>query len=123
MHFSLFRKQSTCPTPAGTESLQELIAAGNDMAAHLAIRDGHDYSCVCGMIIAPIEDPSHHHNFCPVARFYSAAQCAKAVVKFPQPPHPKHFSPREDAAVFAILGTITVAMVAAILYFAQKAGL
>jgi hypothetical protein len=42
------------------------------MAAHLVMQDGRDFSCVCGMIAGPVENPAHHHNFCPVARFYAA---------------------------------------------------
>jgi predicted dinucleotide-binding enzyme len=71
---SLFRKSAPSPTNA---AIIELIYAGNDMAAHLVMKDGRDFSCVCGMIVGPVENPSHHRNFCPVARFYAAVEAAR----------------------------------------------
>jgi predicted dinucleotide-binding enzyme len=71
---SLFRKSAPSPTNA---AIIELIYAGNDMAAHLVMKDGRDFSCVCGMIVGPVENPSHHHNFCPVARFYAAIEAMR----------------------------------------------
>jgi hypothetical protein len=68
---SFFRKSAPSPTNA---AIIELIYAGNDMAAHLVMKDGRDFSCVCGMITGPVENPAHHHNFCPVARFYAAVE-------------------------------------------------
>jgi hypothetical protein len=38
-------------------------------------------------------------------------------------PTSRYSTPREDAALFAVLGAITVALVLAVLHFAQKAGL
>lgn len=71
---SLFRKSAPSPTNA---AIIELIYAGNDMAAHLVMKDGRDFSCVCGMIVGPVENPSHHHTFCPVARFYRSVEMVK----------------------------------------------
>ena len=71
---SLFRKSAPSPTNA---AIIELIYAGNDMAAHLVMKDGRDYSCVCGMIVGPVENPSHHRNFYPVARFYAAIEAMR----------------------------------------------
>jgi hypothetical protein len=112
---SLFRKPAPSPTNA---AIIELIYAGNDMAAHLVMTDGRDFSCVCGMIAAPIENPAHHHNFCPVARFYAAVEAVRLPV-----PNSRYTTPREDAALFVVLVTITVALISGIVYFAQKAGL
>lgn len=135
--FSSFRNLPTKEN-ARTNAIIELIFSGNDMAAHLVIQDGRDFSCVCGMIAAPVEDPSHHHNFCPVARFYAAVE-ALHVVQTPLDSYEvdrdceslrngtaRYSTPREDAALFAVLGTVTAAIIGAIwlaLHFAQKAGL
>jgi hypothetical protein len=71
---SLFRKSAP---PSNNAAIVELIYAGRDMAAHLVMQDGRDYSCVCGMIAGPVENPSHHRNFCPVARFYAAVESVR----------------------------------------------
>ncbi len=71
---SLFRKSAP---PSNNAAIVELIYAGRDMAAHLVMQDGRDFSCVCGMIAGPFENPSHHHNFCPVARFFAAVEVAR----------------------------------------------
>ena len=71
---SLFRKSAP---PSNNAAIVELIYAGRDMAAHLVMHDGRDFSCVCGMIAGPFENPSHHHNFCPVARFFAAVEVAR----------------------------------------------
>jgi hypothetical protein len=47
------------------------------MAELLVMADGRDYSCVCGMIVGPVENPSHHRNFYPVARFYAAIEAMR----------------------------------------------
>ena len=117
--FSLFRKPAL---PSTNAAIIELIFAGNDMAAHLVMQDGRDYSCVCGMIVGPVENPSHHRNFCPVARFYAAVEAARLTAKAPAPTS-RYSTPREDAALFAVLGTITAALIWAVVHFAQKAGL
>ena len=133
MPFSfLFRKPAPSPTNA---AIIELIYAGNDMAAHLVMQHGRDYSCVCGMIAAPVEDPSHHRNFCPVARFYAAVKDVRAA-QIPlysaeadrdcealRNGTARYSTPREDAALFAVGGTITIALIWAVVHFAQKAGL
>ena len=129
---SLFRKSAPSPTNA---AIIELIYAGNDMAAHLVMQHGRDFSCVCGMIVGPVENPSHHHNFCPVARFYAAAEAVRAA-QLPlysaeadrdcealRNGTARYSTPREDAALFSVLGAITIALISAIVYFAQKAGL
>ena len=154
---SFFRKSAP---PSNNAAIIELVYAGNDMAAHLVMRDGRDYSCVCGMIVGPVENPSHHHNFCPVARFYAAIesmrlpmqdqnqaeadrelaqQCAEnermhragmgpdGIWHKPDEDEStrtgRYSTPREDAAVFAVLGTITAALIWAVAHFARKAGL
>jgi hypothetical protein len=38
-------------------------------------------------------------------------------------PTSRYSTPREDAAVFAVLGTITAVLIWAAVHFAQKAGL
>ena len=116
---SLFRKSAPSPTNA---AIIELIYAGNDMAAHLVMQDGGDFSCVCGMIVGPVENPANHHNFCPVARFYAAVEAVRLPTQVPAPTS-RYSTPREDAALFAVLGTITAALIWAIVHFAQKAGL
>jgi hypothetical protein len=92
------------------------------MAELLVMADGRDFSCVCGMITGPVENPAHHHNFCPVARFYAAVEAVRLPTQVPAPTS-RYSTPREDAALFAVLGAITVALVLAVLHFAQKAGL
>lgn len=135
--FSSFRNLPTKEN-ARTNAIIELIFSGNDMAAHLVIQDGRDFSCVCGMIVGPVENPSHHRNFCPIARFYAAVEALHAA----QTPldssevdrdfeslrngAARYSTPREDAALFAVLGIVTAAIIGAIwlaLHFAQKAGL
>ena len=131
---SLFRKSAPSPTNA---AIIELIYAGNDMAAHLVMQDGRDYSCVCGMIVGPVENPAHHRNFCPVARYYAAVEAVRAA-QLPlysaeaeadrdcealRNGTARYSTPREDAALFSVLGAITIALISAIVYFAQKAGL
>ena len=116
---SLFRKSAP---PSNNAAIVELIYAGNDMAAHLVMQDGRDYSCVCGMIAGPVENPSHHRNFCPVARFYAAVESVRMPAQYLMPTS-RYSTPREDAAVFAVLGTITAVLIWAAVHFAQKAGL
>jgi hypothetical protein len=111
---SLLRKSA----PSSNAAIIELVYAGNDMAAHLVMQDGRHYSCVCGMIAGPVENPAIHRNFCPVARFYAAVEAVRLPV-----PTSRYSTPREDAALFAVLGTITVALIWAVVHFAQKAGL
>ena len=119
MLLSFLRKSAPSPDNA---AMIELVYAGNDMAAHLVMRDGRDYSCVCGMIVGPVENPSHHRNFCPVARFYAAVEAARLTAQIPEPTS-RYSTPREDAALFAILSTITAALIWAVVHFAQKVGL
>jgi hypothetical protein len=38
-------------------------------------------------------------------------------------PNSRYTTPRENAALFVVLVTITVALISGIVYFAQKAGL
>jgi len=132
---SLFRNSAPSPETERANALIDLIFAGNDMAAHLVMQDGRDYSCVCGMIVGPVENPSHHRNFCPVARFYAAVEAMHAA----QIPADSaeidsdceslrngtacYSTPREDAALFTVLGAITAALIWAVVHFAQKAGL
>ena len=118
---SLFSLRKSAPSP-NNAAIIELIFAGNDMAAHLVMQDGRDYSCVCGMIVGPVENPSHHRNFCPVARFYAAVEAAHLTANPPEPTS-RYSTPREDATVFAVLGTIAAALIWAVVHFAQKAGL
>lgn len=118
--FSSFRKSPIKEHAA--KAIIELVYAGNDMAAHLVMPHDRDYSCVCGMIVGPIENPAHHHNYCPVARFYAAVEAARLTGQFPAST-PRYSTPREDAALFAVLGTITAALIWAVVYFARKAGL
>jgi hypothetical protein len=114
--FSSFRKSPIKEHAA--KAIIELVYAGNDMAAHLVMKDGRDYSCVCGMIVGPVENPAHHHNFCPVARFYAAVEAVRLPAQVPAPT-----SRYSTPALFAVLGTITAALIWAIVHFAQKAGL
>ena len=131
--FSSFRKSPTKEQAAN--AIIELVYAGNDMAAHLVIQDGRDFSCVCGMIVGPVENPSHHRNFCPVARFYAAVEAVRAA-QLPlysaeadrdcealRNGTARYSTPREDAALFAVLCTITAALIWAVVHFAQKVGL
>jgi hypothetical protein len=93
------------------------------MAELLVMADGRDYSCVCGMIVGPVENPSHHLNFCPVARFYAAVEAVRAA-QLPlysaeadrdcealRNGTARYSTPREDAALFVVLVTITVALI------------
>ena len=115
---SFFRKSAPSPETERSNALIELIYSGHAMAELLVMADGRDYSCVCGMIVGPVENPSHHHNFCPVARFYAAVEAVRLPV-----PNSRYTTPREDAALFVVQVTITVALISGIVYFAQKAGL
>lgn len=130
-----FRKSAPSPETERSNALIELLYSGNAMAELLVMADGRDFSCVCGMIAAPVEDPSHHRNFCPVARFYAAVEAVRAA-QLPADSDDvnqyceslrygtsRYSTPREDAALFAVLGTIAVALIWAIVHFAQKAGL
>jgi hypothetical protein len=72
-----FRKAAPSPETERSNALIELIYSGHAMAELLVMADGRDYSCVCGMIVGPVENPSHHHNFCPVARFYAAIEAMR----------------------------------------------
>jgi hypothetical protein len=122
MRLLSFLRKSPTPETECANTLIELIYSGRDMAAHLVMQDGRDFSCVCGMITGPVENPAHHHNFCPVARFYAAVEAVRLPTQVPAPTS-RYSTPREDAALFAVLGAITVALVLAVLHFAQKAGL
>ena len=117
-----FRKSAPSPETERSNALIELIYSGHAMAELLVMADGRDYSCVCGMIVGPVENPSHHHNFCPVARFYAAVEAVRLPAQVPAPTS-RYSTPRENAALFAVLGTITAALIWAIVHFAQKAGL
>lgn len=131
--FSSFRKSPIKEHAAN--AIIELIYAGNDMAAHLVMQDGRDYSCVCGTIAGPIENPSHHHTSCPVARFYAAVEAlhspsqARDSAEVGQDCEDlrngasRYSTPREDAMLFVVLGTITAALIWAVVHFAQKWGL
>ena len=131
--FSSFRKSPTKEHAAN--AIIELVYAGNDMAARLVMKYDRDFSCVCGMIAGPVENPAHHRNFCPVERFYAAVESVRAA-QLPADSDDvnqdceslrngtaRYSTPREDAALFAILGAITVALIWDVVYFAQKAGL
>ena len=130
-----FRKPAL---PSNNAAIIELIYAGNDMIAHLVMKDGRDYSCVCGMIVGPVENPSHHRNFCPIARFYAAVEALHAAQTLLDSSEvdrdceslrngtARYSTPREDAAPFAVLGIVAAAIIGAIwlaVHFAQKAGL
>jgi hypothetical protein len=117
-----FRKSAPSPETERSNALIELIYSGHAMAELLVMADGRDYSCVCGMIVGPVENPAHHHNFCPVARFYAAVEAVRLPAQVPAPTS-RYSTPRENAALFAVLGTITAALIWAIVHFAQKAGL
>jgi hypothetical protein len=132
---SLLRKPAPSPTNA---AIIELIYAGNDMAAHLVMQDGSDYSCVCGMIAGPIEDSFRHRSLCPVGRYYAAveavrkAERSQAETDVDQDSESlrngtaRYNTPREDAILFSVLAAIAAVLVAAILlcaHYAQKAGL
>ena len=121
---SLFssRKSEPSLSNAALAAIIALIYAGNDMSSHLAMKDGSEFSCVCGVIVGPVENPSHHRDYCPVARFYLAVERVRLTAQFPDPTS-RYTTPREDAALFAILGTIAVALIWAVVHFAQKAGL
>ena len=128
---SLFRK----PAPSSNAAIIELVYAGNDMAAHLVMQDGRHYSCVCGMIAGPVENPAHHHNFCPVARFYAAVEAAHATQTLTDSSDvdrdcealrdgtPRYSTPREDVIVLSVLAVICAALIGLCVHFAQKAGL
>ena len=131
---SLFSFRKSAPS-SNNAAIIELVYAGSDMAAHLVMQDGRDFSCVCGMIVGPVENSSHHRNLCPVGRFYTAVEAVRAA-QLPlysaeadrdcealRNGAARYSTPREDAALFAILGTITAALIWAVVHFAQKAGL
>jgi hypothetical protein len=132
---SLFRKPAPSPESERANALIELIYSGHAMAELLVMADGRDYSCVCGMIVGPVENPSHHRNLCPVARFYTAVEAVRAAhlplysaeayrdCESLRNGTARYSTPREDAALLAILVTILVALISGIVYFAQKAGL
>jgi hypothetical protein len=121
--------------PSSNAAIIELVYAGNDMAAHLVMQDGRDYSCVCGMIAGPVENPAHHHNFCPVARFYAAVEAAHATQTLTDSSDvdrdcealrdgtPRYSTPREDVIVLGVLAVICTALIGLCVHFAQKAGL
>lgn len=128
---SLLRK----PAPPSNAAIIELVYAGNDMAAHLVMADGRDYSCVCGMIVGPVENPSHHRNCCPVARFYAAVEAVRAA-QLPlysaeadrdceslRNGTARYSTPREDVIVLGVLAVICTALIGLCVHFAQKAGL
>jgi hypothetical protein len=131
--FSSFRKSPIKEHAA--KAIIELVYAGNDMAAHLVMQDGRDYSCVCGMIAGPVENPAHHHNFCPVARFYAAVEAAHATQTLTDSSDvdrdcealrdgtPRYSTPREDVIVLGVLAVICTALIGLCVHFAQKAGL
>jgi hypothetical protein len=128
---SLLRKSA----PSSNAAIIELVYAGNDMAAHLVMQDGRHYSCVCGMIAGPVENPAHHHNFCPVARFYAAVEAAHATQTLTDSSDvdrdcealrdgtPRYSTPREDVIVLGVLAVICTALIGLCVHFAQKAGL
>ena len=131
--FSSFRKSPIKEHAA--KAIIELVYAGNDKAAHLVMQDGRDYSCVCGMIAGPVENPAHHHNFCPVARFYAAVEAAHATQTLTDSSDvdrdcealrdgtPRYSTPREDVIVLGVLAVICTALIGLCVHFAQKAGL
>jgi hypothetical protein len=131
--FSSFRKSPIKEHAA--KAIIELVYAGNDMAAHLVMQDGRDYSCVCGMIVGPVENPAIHHNFCPVARFYAAVEAAHATQTLTDSSDvdrdcealrngtPRYSTPREDVIVLGVLAVICTALIGLCVHFAQKAGL
>ena len=130
--FSLFRKPAL---PSTNAAIIELIFAGNDMAAHLVMQDGRDYSCVCGMIVGPVENPSHHPNFCPVARFYAAVEAMGAAQILADSAEidsdcealrngtARYSTPREDVIALGVLAVICTALIGICVHFAQKVGL
>ena len=120
---SLLCKSTPSPNNA---AIVELIFAGRDMAAHLVMKDGRDFSCVCGTIAGPIENPSHHHTSCPVARFYAAVEALHSPSQARESAEvgaSRYSTPREDAMLFVVLGTITAALIWVVVHFAQKAAL
>jgi len=132
---SLFRKSAPPSTNSVAAGLIEVIYAAKDMAAHLVIADGRDFECICGPITAPYEDPTHHHDFCPVARFFSAvdaivaehlpADCAgvESDCESLRNGTARYSTPREDAALLAIICAFAAVLIWGVVYFAQKAGL
>ena len=72
--FFSFRKPA--PPRPDLDAQNALIASGLDMAALLIMPDGRDFSCVCGKVDNP-QNPNHHHNYCPVARFYAAVEAVR----------------------------------------------
>jgi hypothetical protein len=128
---SLLRKSA----PSSNAAIIELVYAGNDMAAHLVMQDGRHYSCVCGMIAGPVENPAIHRNFCPVARFYAAVEAAHATQTLTDSSDvdrdcealrdgtPRYSTPREDVIVLGVLAVICTALIGLCVHFAQKAGL
>ncbi len=81
MSLSSFFKSALSTPPTKEEqreqALIDAIYAGKDMAAHLVMRDGDHFSCVCGPIDKHYENPAHHHNFCPVGRFFAALEAIR----------------------------------------------
>jgi hypothetical protein len=132
---SLFRKPAPSPETARANALVELIFAGNGMVSQLVYPDGRDFICVCGPIMAPYENPSHHRNFCPVARFYAAVEAAHATQTLTDSSDvdrdcealrdgtPRYSTPREDVIVLGVLAVICTALIGLCVHFAQKAGL
>jgi hypothetical protein len=123
-----FRKAAPSPETERSNALIELIYSGHAMAELLVMADGRDYSCVCGMIVGPVENPSHHHNFCPVARFYAAVEAVRLPAQVPAPTS-RYSTPREDVGAFTllivmgVLAVICTALIGLCVHFAQKAGL
>jgi hypothetical protein len=131
---SFFRKSAPSPeTERSNAAIIELIYAGNDMAAHLVMQDGRDFSCVCGMIVGPVENPSHHRNFCPVARFYAAVEALHAAQTNSETDEIdrdcealRNGTARRGvtrgavAQCFAVLSTIAAALILAVLHFAAQ---
>jgi hypothetical protein len=70
------------------------------------------------MIVGPVENPSHHRNFCPVARFYAAVEAAR--VSVPVRTH-QYGAGIIRAALISI--PIWIAIIWTIAHLARKAGL
>ncbi len=127
---SLFRKPAPSPETERSNALIELIYSGHAMAELLVMADGRDYSCVCGMIVGPVENPSHHRNFCPVARFYAAVEAVRAA-QLPlysaeadrdcealRNGTARYSTLREDVIVLGVLAVICAALIGVVVHFA-----
>lgn len=82
MPFSLLkRRPSDGPSDALKDAITELIFAGRDLAEHLAIPVGGYKNCICGAFTQNFGDPTTHHCYCPVKRYYAAVEAMKQVVQ------------------------------------------